>query len=58
MYIVKNKHNGKFLAPTGVWTERRTEALQFPNGLTLVLHLEGRGFGTLENDLEVVSLSF
>ena len=38
MYLVKNKETGLFLGSHG-WTPRSNEAYKFPNGLSIVLHL-------------------
>jgi hypothetical protein len=56
MYILKNKQNGLYLGPSGSWTASQNEAVCFPNALSLVLHIQGRGLGSLENDLEVLPL--
>ena len=39
-YIVKDKHTGQFLRPSGEWTKYAHEAQRFPNGLSVGLHLE------------------
>ena len=44
-YVVKDKSTGRFLRPTGEWTDYLSEAQLFPNGMTLPLHLEAMGAG-------------
>ena len=39
-YIVKNKDSGRFLGSFGEWTASSNLALLFPNGLSVMLHLE------------------
>jgi hypothetical protein len=40
MYVIKHSTNGSYLAASGVWTPSISSALQFPNRLSWVLHLD------------------
>ena len=54
-YIVKDKHTGQFLRPSGKWTKYANEAQRFPNGLSVSLHLESARLPATDH-IEVVRL--
>lgn len=54
-YIVKDKQTGQFLRSSGKWTKFANEAQQFPNGLSVTLHLEGAAVAPSDR-IEVIRL--
>lgn len=54
-YIVKDKETGRFLRSSGEWTKYAKEAQQFPNGLSVTLHLESARLRSVDR-IEVVRL--
>jgi hypothetical protein len=57
MYVVKSKETGAFLTSAGKWSSRITEAVQFPNGRSIFLHLKMQPAIKSEADYEVLSLA-
>jgi hypothetical protein len=57
MYVVKSKATGAFLTAAGQWSARLTEAVQFPNGRSIFLHLKHQSAIKCDTDYEVLSLA-
>jgi hypothetical protein len=55
-YVVKDKQTGRFLSSSGVWTKFLGEAQQFPNGLSVNLHLESARDLAPAEQVEIVRL--
>jgi hypothetical protein len=55
-YIVKDKQTGQFLRSSGKWTKYANEAQQFPNGLSVTLHLESASQIAPRDRIELVRL--
>jgi hypothetical protein len=56
MYVIKHKAADRYLTASDKWTDDIAQARRFPNGLSLVLHLEQHQLGNIEEDLEILSV--
>jgi hypothetical protein len=54
-YLIKDKETGRFLSRAGDWTRYSGEARQFPNGLSVALHLEPLNLD--QNTFELVRIN-
>jgi hypothetical protein len=54
MYAIRSKATGRYLASFNTWTEQVLDATCFPNGLSIVLHLEQHQLGEIEEDIEII----
>ena len=54
IYAIKSKATGRYLANFNKWTDDVSEALCFPNGLSVVLHVAQHRIGQIDDDIEII----